>query len=138
VLSSLHTTNAAETINRVVDFFPPHQQAQTRLTLASVLRGVVSQRLVARADGEGRIPALEVLVSTGRIAERIIDPTSGQGESLEELIAEGSYLGMQTFDQSLVSLYEQGKVSLRAALSTATNPSDLRLALRGAGLLATA
>jgi len=138
VLSSLHTTNAAETINRVVDFFPPHQQAQIRMTLASVLKGVVSQRLVARADGDGRVPALEIMVSTGRIAERIIDPSSGQGESLEELIAEGSYLGMQTFDQSLFSLYEQGKISLRSALSSASNPHDLRLALRGAGLLTTA
>jgi twitching motility protein PilT len=138
VLSSLHTTNAGETINRVVDFFPPHQHHQVRLTLASVLRGVISQRLVARADGEGRVAALEVLVNTGRIAERIIDPSSGQGESLEELIAEGSYLGMQTFDQSLFNLYQQGRIPLRAALGSATNPHDLRLALRGAGLLTSA
>ncbi|HWG73478.1 MAG TPA: type IV pilus twitching motility protein PilT [Acidimicrobiales bacterium] len=138
VLSTLHTTNAEETINRVVDFFPPHQQHQVRLTLASVLRGVISQRLVPRADGEGRVASIEAMVATGRIADRIIDPGGGQGETITELIAEGEYHGMQTFDQSLFSLYQQGQITLRAALSSASNAHDLRVALQGAGLLATA
>ena len=134
VLSTLHTTNATETINRIVDFFPPFQQDQIRLTLAGVLRGVVSQRLVPRADGEGRAPAIEAMVVTGRIADRIIDPKSA-GESIEELIAEGEYHGMQTFDQSLFGLFKSGAVTLRAALSAATNAHDFRLALQNAGLL---
>jgi twitching motility protein PilT len=135
VLSTLHTTNATETVNRIVDFFPPFQQQQIRLTLAAVLKGVVSQRLVPRADGEGRVPAIEAMVVTGRIADRIVDPT-GEAESIEELIGEGEYHGMQTFDQSLFGLFKSGDVSLRAALAAATNPHDFRLALQNAGLLA--
>lgn len=137
VLSTLHTTNATETINRIVDFFPPFQQHQVRLTLSGVLRGVVSQRLVPRASGDGRVPAIEALVVTGRIADRIIDPQAAQGESIEELIAEGEYHGMQTFDQSLFALYKSGEVTLRSALAAATNPHDFRVALQAAGLLAT-
>ncbi len=138
VLSTLHTTNAEETINRVVDFFPPYQQHQVRLALASVLKGVISQRLVPRATGSGRVPAIEAMVATGRIADRIVDPAGGQGETITELIADGEYHGMQTFDQSLFSLYKQGEITLRAAMSTASNPHDLRVALQNAGLLATA
>ena len=138
VLSTLHTTNAEETINRVVDFFPPYQHHQVRLTLASVLRGVISQRLVPRADGQGRVATIEAMVATGRIADRIVDPGGGQGETITELIADGEYHGMQTFDQSLFSLYQRGEITLRAALSTASNAHDLRVALQGAGLLATA
>ncbi len=137
VLSTLHTTNAEETVNRVVDFFPPYQHHQIRLTLASVLRGVVSQRLVARADGQGRVAVVEAMVATGRIADRIVDPDGGQGETISELIAQGEYHGMQTFDQSLFALYQRGDITLRAALATASNSHDLRVALQGAGLLAT-
>src|SRR5579864_8342209 len=96
VLSTLHTTNATETVNRVVDFFPPFQQKQVRLSLASSLRGVVSQRLLERADGKGRVPAVEVMVMTGRVFDRILDPEDQ--EALEEVIADGEYYGMQTFD----------------------------------------
>jgi twitching motility protein PilT len=135
VLSTLHTTNATETINRIVDFFPPFQQTQIRLTLAGVLKGVISQRLVPHSSGEGRVPAIEALVVTGRIADRIMDPTASQGESIEELIADGEYHGMQTFDQSLFSLFKSGEVTLRAALAAATNPHDFRVALQTAGLL---
>jgi twitching motility protein PilT len=138
VLSTLHTTNAEETINRIVDFFPPHEQRQTRLTLSSVLKGVISQRLIAGAVGKGRVAAIEAMVTTGRIADRIVDPDSGQGESITELIAKGQYHGMQTFDQSLFTLYQLGTITLRAAMSNATSPHDLRVALQGAGLLATA
>jgi twitching motility protein PilT len=138
VLSTLHTTNATETVNRIVDFFPPFQQNQIRLTLAGVLKGVVSQRLVPHASGEGRVPAVEAMVVTGRIADRIIDPTGSGEESIEELIADGEYHGMQTFDQNLFSLFKSGEVTLRAALAAATNPHDFRVALQAAGLLQTA
>jgi twitching motility protein PilT len=104
------------------------------MTLASVLRGVVSQRLVPRADGEGRVPAIEAMVVTGTIADRIIDP-GPHNETIEDLIADGEYHGMQTFDQSLFHLYKSGLVTLRAALGAATNPHDFRLALQNAGLL---
>src|SRR5688500_10078544 len=133
VLSTLHTTNATETINRIVDFFPPFQQKQVRLTLASSLVGVVSQRLLERADGKGRVPATEVLVSTGRIFDRIVDPEQGQ-ESIEEIIADGEYYGMQTFDQSLFALYKNGLVGLRDAMAAASHPHDFRIALQQAGL----
>jgi twitching motility protein PilT len=137
VLSTLHTTNATETVHRIVDFFPPFQQAQIRLTLASVLRGVVSQRLVAHASGEGRVPAVEAMVVTGRIADRIVDPGGAGGESIEELIADGEYHGMQTFDQSLFALFKSGDITLRAAMAASTNPHDFRVALQTAGLLQT-
>jgi twitching motility protein PilT len=137
VLSTLHTTNATETINRIVDFFPPFQQQQIRMTLAGVLKGVISQRLVPRASGDGRVPAIEAMIVTGRIADRIIDPGAAQGESIEELIADGEYHGMQTFDQSLFSLFKAGEVTLRAAMAAATNAHDFRVALQQSGLLAT-
>jgi twitching motility protein PilT len=137
VFSTLHTTNAAETINRIVDFFPPFQQHQIRLTIATCLKGVISQRLLERADGPGRVPAVEVMVTTGRIADRIIDPDGGQGETVEELIAEGEWYGMQTFDQSLFSLYKNGLVSLPDAMAGASNPHDFQLSLQQAGLVAT-
>jgi twitching motility protein PilT len=137
VLSTLHTNNATETVNRIVDFFPPFQQRQVRLTLASVLKGVISQRLVPHSSGESRVPAVEVMVVTGRIADRIIDPAGSGAESIEELIADGEYHGMQTFDQSLFSLYKGGEVSLKAAMAAATNAHDFRVALESAGLLPT-
>jgi twitching motility protein PilT len=137
VMSTLHTSSAMETVNRVVDFFPPHQHHQIRLTLAANLRGVISQRLLPRAGGRGRVPSVEILVVTGRVADRIIDPNAGQGESIEELIADGEYYGMQTFDQSLFRLLRDGHVTLRDALIASSNPHDLRVALANAGLLAT-
>jgi twitching motility protein PilT len=133
VLSTLHTTNATETVNRIIDFFPPFQHKQVRYTLASALKGVVSQRLLERADGRGRIPTVEVLVMTGRIYDRIIDPELGD-ESIEDIVAEGEYYGMQTFDQSLFNLYKNGLVSLRDAVAVASHPHDFRIALQAAGL----
>jgi twitching motility protein PilT len=133
VLSTLHTSNAVETVNRIIDFFPPGQHRQVRLSLATCLRGVVSQRLLERADGRGRIPAVEVLVNTGRVFERIADPDVG-GDSIEEIVAEGEYYGMQTFDQSLLALHRDGLVSLRDAMAVASHPHDLRIALQQAGL----
>ncbi|HEX3540809.1 MAG TPA: PilT/PilU family type 4a pilus ATPase [Acidimicrobiales bacterium] len=134
VLSTLHTTNATETVNRVVDFFPPFQQHQVRLALAANLRGVISQRLIERADGQGRVPAVEAMVVTGRIADRIVDPDRGRGESIEEIIADGEWYGMQTFDQSLAALFRDGLVTLPQAMAAATNPHDLNLTLQKAGL----
>ena len=135
VLSTLHTTNATETINRIIDFFPPHQHKQIRLTFAASLRGIVSLRLLERADGRGRIPAVECLVATGRVFDRIVDPE--QTNTLEEVIGEGEYYGMQTFDQSLFNLYKNGLIGLRDALSAASHPHDFRLALQNAGLATT-
>ena len=135
VLSTLHTTNAVETVNRIVDFFPPFQQKQVRLSLASSLRGVVSQRLLERADGKGRVPSVEVLVMTGRIFDRIVDPDQGGNDSIDEIIADGEYYGMQTFDQSLFNLFKNGLVDLRNAMAAASNPHDFRISLQGAGLL---
>jgi len=137
VLSTLHTVNATETVNRIIDFFPPFQQQQIRMTLASCLKGVVSQRLLERADTAGRVPAIEVMVVTGRIAERIADPSSGRGEGIDELMADGEWYGMQTFDQSLYALFREGQVTLLQAMSAASNPHDFKLKLEKAGLLAT-
>ncbi|MDQ1493012.1 MAG: twitching motility protein PilT [Actinomycetota bacterium] len=132
VFSTLHTVNATETVNRIVDFFPPHQQHQARLSLAGSLRGIVSQRLLERVDGKGRIPAVEVLVATGRAFDKIVSPD--ETHELEQIIAEGEYYGMQTFDQSLFALYKNGLIGLRDALAAASHPHDLRIALQQAGL----
>ncbi|HET9077869.1 MAG TPA: PilT/PilU family type 4a pilus ATPase [Acidimicrobiales bacterium] len=134
VLSTLHTTNATETINRVIDFFPSYQQHQVRLTLAGALKGVISQRLVPLADGRGRVAAIEAMVVTGRIADRIVDPDS-PGETIEEQIANGDYHGMRTFDQSLLELLAQGRITLQTAMSAASNRHDLAVALQTAGVL---
>lgn len=127
VLSTLHTINATETVNRIIDFFPPHQQRQVRMSLASSLRGIISQRLLERLDGKGRIPAVEVLVATGRVFDRIVNEE--ETAELEDVIAEGEYYGMQTFDQSLLSLYEHKLIARREALANASHPHDLRLAI---------
>jgi twitching motility protein PilT len=132
VFSTLHTVDATETVNRIVDFFPPHQQRQARLSLGGSLRGIVSQRLLERVDGKGRIPAVEVLVATGRAFDKIVNPD--ETHELEQIIAEGEYYGMQTFDQSLLNLYKNGLIGLRDALATASHPHDLRIALQQAGL----
>jgi twitching motility protein PilT len=131
VLSTLHTIDATETVNRIVDFFPPFQQQQVRVTLAGALKGVVCQRLVPRAVG-GRVPALEVCVNTGRVAERIID--SSKTYEIEEVVADGSFYGMQTFDQALVTLVRDGTVKVEDALEAATNRHDFELALQQAGV----
>jgi twitching motility protein PilT len=131
VLSTLHTTSAAETVHRVIDLFPPHQQHQARLSLANVLRGVVSQRLLPRVGG-GRIAAIEALMMTVRLQEFIAD--ADKTHELEDAIAEGQYYGMQTFDQHLLAMYRDGSITLKDALAAATSAHDLRVAIRGAGL----
>jgi twitching motility protein PilT len=134
VLSTLHTTDAQETVNRVIDFFPPHEQKQVRLSLAGALRGVVCQRLVPRADGEGRCVAMEVAVNTGRIAEAIAEPD--KTSTITTLIGEGAFYGMQTFDQHLVALFRDGVITLEAAMGASTSPHDLMVELRRLGLVA--
>ena len=134
VMSTLHTTDAAETINRIIDFFPPHEQKQVRLGLAGSLRGIICQRLVPRADGQGRCVVMEVAVNTGRIADAIADPE--KTSTIGQLIAEGTYYGMQTFDQHLVSLVRDGVVTLEDAMSASTSPHDLTVELRRLGLVA--
>ena len=130
VLSTLHTLDATETINRIISVFPPYQQKQVRLQLTSILRAVISQRLVPRADGKGRVPALEVLVSTGRVRECIAD--KDRTKEIHDAIAKGftSY-GMQTFDQSLMHLVKGNLVTYEEALKHVSNPDDFALRFRG-------
>jgi len=131
VISTLHTIDATETISRIIDFFPPHQQMQARLSLGGALKGVVSQRLLARADGQGRVPAVEVLVMNGRVYDMIVNPE--HTAQIETVIEEGEYYGMQTFDQALQKLYKEGVVSLDEAMASATNPHDFMVTLRQQG-----
>ncbi len=132
VISTLHTIDATETINRVIDFYPPHQQMQARNSLAGTLRGVVSQRLVPRADGNGRIPAVEVLAMNGRIYDMICDPDATN--QIETVLAEGEYYGMQTFDQHLLKLFGAGAITIDDAIAAATSPHDFTVHARQAGL----
>ncbi len=125
VFSTLHTINATETVNRIIDFFPPHEQRQVRMALAGSLRGILSQRLVERHDSGGRIPAVEVLVATGRVFDKITN--ADETHEIDTIIADGEYYGMQTFDQSLLTLYQRGVIDLREALAASTRPHDLRL-----------
>jgi len=129
VISTLHTIDCTETINRLLDLFPPTQQREIRTSFAGALRGIVSQRLVSRADGKGRVPAVEVLVATGRVFDRIVDPEAT--DEIVDVIAEGSFYGMQTFDQALVHLVRDGIVTEGDARHASTNPHDFNLALRG-------
>lgn len=133
VMSTLHTTNAQETIGRIIDFFPPHEQAQARIGLSVALRGVICQRLVPRPGGSGRQPIIEVMVNTNRIAEAIAD--RNLTNQIGEIIQEDEYSGMQTFDQHLCELVETGQVDLRDALQASSNPHDLTVELRARGII---
>jgi twitching motility protein PilT len=130
VLSTLHTVDATETVNRVIDFFPPYQQKQVRLALAGTLRGIVCQRLVQTVDG-GRTPTLEILVNTGRVAERIVDPE--RTHEIKDVIADGAFYGMMTFDQSLLILLQEGKITTEAAFQAVSSRHDFELAMQQAG-----
>ena len=134
VLSTLHTTDAAETINRIIDFFPPHEQTQVRLSLAGAMRGIICQRLVPRADGVGRCVAMEICVNTGRVSEAIVNPERTM--EISGLVHDGSFYGMQSFDQSLINLFRDGVITLDAALMASTAPHDLTVELRRLGLVA--
>jgi len=130
VLSTLHTVDATETVNRIISMFPTHHQQQARLSLASVLRGVISQRLLPRADGKGMVPALEVMVNTERIREMIEEPT--RTREIKNAIQEGLHpYGMMSFDQSLANLVKQRLVTYDEAVKHSTSPSDFALLFRG-------
>jgi twitching motility protein PilT len=130
LLSTLHTLDAVETVNRIVSVYPPHQQAQARLQLAGIIKGVISQRLVPRADGKGMVPAVEILVGTARVRELIADPK--RTREINEAIATGKEpYGMVSFDQSLTDLVRSNTITYEEALGHATNPDDFALFFRG-------
>ena len=130
VFSTLHTLDATETINRIIAVFPPHQQKQVRLQLASVLKAVISQRLMPAVDGKGRVPAVEVMISTAFIRDCIVDKE--KTHLIHGAIAAGtSQYGMQTFDQSIFGLFEQGRVSYEEALRWASNVDEFKLRVQG-------
>jgi twitching motility protein PilT len=134
VLSTLHTVDAQETISRIIDFFPPHEQQQIRLSLAGALRGILCQRLVQRADNRGRCVAMEICINTGRVSDAIVDKV--KTGTITSLIAEGRFYGMQTFDQHLVELYRDRVITLDDAMSASSSPHDLEVELRRLGLVA--
>lgn len=134
VISTLHTIDATETVNRIIEFFPPHQQKQIRIALAGSLRGIISQRLLLRKDGKGRVPAIEVLVTNGRIFDLIVN--AEQTHMIHDVIAESEFYGMQTFDQSLLELYKNDLVNLEDAIAASSNPHDFQIMIRQAGLIA--
>ena len=130
VLSTLHTIDATETINRIIGVFPPFQQRQVRLQLSGVIKGIISQRLVPRADGKGRVAAVEVMVSTARTRELIDDKE--KTKQIRDAIQQGyvSY-GMQTFDQAIMGLLKKGLISEEEALRQSSNPDDFKLKISG-------
>jgi twitching motility protein PilT len=131
VLSTLHTLDAPETINRIIDFFPAHQGQQVRSMLAGTLKAVISQRLVRTVDGNGRVACCEILRMTGRVKDMIMNPE--ETGRLTDAIAEGGYYGMQTFDQALLGHVRSGRVSMDEALRNATSPHDFKLLVAADG-----
>jgi len=130
VLSTLHTIDATETINRIISVFPPYQHKQVRIQLASVLKAIISMRLVPRMDGNGRVPAVEVLIATAMIKDCILDPD--KTKIIPDVIAQGAlHYGMQTFDQSIFNLYKSNLISYEEAIRRATNPDDFALKVKG-------
>jgi twitching motility protein PilT len=130
VLSTLHTLDATETVHRIISVFPPHQQKQIRLQLAGVLKAIISMRLLPRADERGRVPAVEILRSTGYIRECV--ENKEKTKLIREAIAAGtSQYGMQTFDQSIFQLYKKELITLEEALRRATNPDEFKLKIQG-------
>ncbi len=130
VLSTIHTVDATESINRMLDFFPPHQHHQARAMLAGTIKGVISQRLVPGADG-GRVAVCEILRMTGRVRDMIID--SDQTGKLVEVITSGGYYGMQTFDQALFGHVKAGRVTFEDAMRVASSPHDFKLLMQADG-----
>ncbi|HEY2934255.1 MAG TPA: type IV pilus twitching motility protein PilT [Acidobacteriota bacterium] len=129
VLSTLHTTDATETINRIIGLFPPHQHSQIRIQLAAILRAIISLRLIRSVAG-GRLPAAEVLLNTEFIKNCIVEPE--RTKDIRNALAAGlTQYGMQTFDQSILNFYNQGRVTLEEALAFASNPEEFKLRIRG-------
>jgi twitching motility protein PilT len=135
VLSTVHTLDAPESVNRIIDFFPLHEQTQARAMLAGTLKGIVSQRLVPTPERDGRVAVCEILRMTGRARDMILDPE--QTGRLREVIAEGEYYGMQTFDQALLHHHQAGRVSMEDALRIASSPHDFKLLVAAEGRTAT-
>ena len=131
VFSTVHTVDATETVNRLIEFFPPHMHKQVRAMIAGTLKGAVSQRLVPTADGRGRVATCEVLRMTGRVKDMIMDPE--QTGRLPEVIADGGYYGMQTFDQALFEHLKAGRVTMEQAMQFATSPHDFKLLVAADG-----
>lgn len=132
VLSTLHTVDATETVNRMIDLFPPHERSQVRTMLAGTLKGVIGQRLLRTKDGKGRVAACEVMVATGRIRDFILDPN--QTGQIQTAIAEGEYYGMQTFDQALLKLVQEDQIDFKDALLASSRPQDFKLMVQALGL----
>jgi twitching motility protein PilT len=129
-MSTLHTMDAAETINRIIGVFPPYHQRQVRIQLASIIKAVISQRLVPRADGKGRVPAVEVMLASARVRECIDDKE--KTKQLNDAISQGYVTyGMQTFDQSLMKLFSNKLISYEEALRQSSNPDDFALKISG-------
>ena len=131
VMSTVHSVDAAETVNRIIDFFSEAEQAQARAMLAGTLKGVISQRLVRTPDGAGRVATCEILRMTARVKDMIMEPS--ETSRLPEVIAEGGYYGMQTFDQALLAHVEAGRVSMEDAMKAATQPHDFKLLVNSGG-----
>jgi twitching motility protein PilT len=131
VLSTIHTVDASESVNRIIDFFPEGEQMQARAMLAGTLKGVVSQRLVRTADGDGRVAVCEVLRMTGRVKDMIMNPD--ETGRLLEAVSEGAYYGMQTFDQALLEHVQAGRVTMEEAIKAATHPHDFKLLVSSDG-----
>ena len=135
VLSTIHTVDAAESVNRIIDFFPQSEQRQARAMLAGTLKAVISQRLVPTPDGNGRVATCEILRMTGRVRDMIMNPDDTG--KLPEVIIEGAYYGMQSFDQALLYHVQQNRVSMEDALKAATHPHDFKLLVSSDGLRST-
>jgi twitching motility protein PilT len=135
VLSTIHTVDAAESVNRIIDFFPQSEQRQARAMLAGTLKAVISQRLVPTPDKNGRVATCEILRMTGRVRDMIMNPE--ETGKLPEVISEGAYYGMQTFDQALLYHVQQGRVAMQDALKAATHPHDFKLLVSSDGLRST-
>ena len=132
VLASMYTNDATETVLRLIEVFEPHRHHQMRLRFGRNLKAVISQRLVTQADGSGRLPAVEVLTHTDRSFDYILNPELTP--KLEEVMTEGAYYGMVTFDQSLLRLFREGVISFEEALNHASHPTDFRMAAQRTGL----
>ena len=128
VLSTIHTMDAVQTIDRIIDTYPPHQQHQIRVALSNVVKGIIVQRLIPTINGYGRVPATEILIGTSLVRKNIAE---GKSSEIHELMEQGEYYGMKTFDQDIIHLYKDKKITMENALANSTNPDDLMLKIKG-------